>query len=125
MIGFGILSVVFDLALIVILLEVYRVGVAQFLTAWFIESACSEMAVTFAIRTRRRFYRSRPASVLVWSSALAALVAFGLPFTAIGQQYFEFVPLSSAIVMLIVAILVAYFLAAELAKIPFFRRFDT
>jgi Mg2+-importing ATPase len=124
MIGFGLLSVVFDLALIVILLEVYRVGVPQFRTAWFIESACSEMAVTFAIRTRRRFYQSRPASVLVWSSVPAALVAFGLPFTVLGQRYFQFVPLLWPIAMLIVAILVAYFLAAELAKIPFFRHFD-
>lgn len=125
MVGFGLLSVVFDLALIVILLKVYRVGVALFRTAWLIESACSEMIVTFAIRTRLPFHRSRPASVLVWSSVLASLVAFGLLPTVLGQQYFHFVPLPRAVAMLIVAILVAYFLAAELAKIPFFRHFDT
>jgi P-type Mg2+ transporter len=124
MVGFGLLSAVFDLILIVVLLELYRVSVPVFRTAWFVESACSEVLVTFAIRTHLPFYRSRPASLLLWSSAAAALVAFGLPFTRFGQQSFQFVPLPSSVALLVLGILVAYFLAVELAKAPFFRIFE-
>jgi Mg2+-importing ATPase len=124
MVGFGLLSAVFDLILIVVLLEVYRVGVPIFRTAWFVESACSEVLVTFAIRTHLPFYRSRPASLLLGSSAVAALVAFSLPFTRFGQQSFQFAPIPSSVALLVLGILVAYFLAVELAKAPFFRIFE-
>ena len=124
MVAFGLLSVVFDLLLIVALLAIYHAGVPLFRTAWFIESACSEIVVTFAIRTRLRFYQSRPAPILVGASIAAAMVAFGLPFTHFGQGYFQFVPLPPGIAVLIVGILAAYFVAAELAKGPVFRHFE-
>lgn len=124
MVGFGLLSAVFDLILIVVLLELYRVSVPVFRTAWFVESACSEVLVTFAIRTHLRFYRSRPAALLLGSSAVAALVAFSLPFTRFGQQSFQFAPIPSSVAMLVVGVLLAYFLAVELAKAPFFRIFE-
>jgi Mg2+-importing ATPase len=82
------------------------------------------MLVTFAIRTRMRFWRSRPSAWLLWSSVLTAVVAFGLPWMAFGQRYFEFVRLPGRVVGLTVAVLVAYFLAAEAAKRPFFRRLE-
>jgi Mg2+-importing ATPase len=124
MVGFGLLSAVFDLILIILLLRGYQAAVPAFRTAWFVESACSEVLVTFAIRTRLPFYRSRPGSLLLWSSAAALLVAFGLPFTRVGQETFQFVPLSSGLSVLVCGVLVAYFLAVEAAKQAFFRRFE-
>jgi Mg2+-importing ATPase len=124
MIGFGLLSAVFDLILIVALLHGYGATVPVFRTVWFVESACSEVLVTFAIRTHLPFYRSKPASLLLRSSAAAALVAFGLPLTRFGQQSFQFVPLPSSVAILVLGVLVAYFLAVELAKAPFFRLFE-
>jgi len=124
MIGFGLLSAVFDVILIAVLLDVYRVTVPVFRTAWFVESACSEVVVTFAIRTQLPFYRSRPAFLLLWASVAAALVAFGLPFTRFGQQSFQFVPLPSSVAILVLGVLVAYFLAVELAKASLFRLFE-
>jgi Mg2+-importing ATPase len=124
MVGFGLLSAIFDVILIVALLEVYRAGMPLFRTAWFLESACSEMLVTFAIRTRVQFHRSRPSRWLLWSSAAGAGVAFGLPFTRLGQHYFQFVPLPLAVVVLILGVLGMYFLSAEVAKRHFFRHFD-
>jgi Mg2+-importing ATPase len=100
------------------------VSVPVFRTAWFVESACSEVLVTFAIRTHLPFYRSRPAALLLGSSAVAALVAFSLPFTRFGQQSFQFAPIPSSVAMLVVGVLLAYFLAVELAKAPFFRIFE-
>ncbi len=76
----GILSALFDLLLIGALLR-WQTSVAVFRTAWFVESACSEVLVTFAIRIRLRFWRSRPSGWLLWSSPATAIVAFGPPFT--------------------------------------------
>jgi P-type Mg2+ transporter len=123
MVIFGVLSALFDLLLIVVLLR-WQTSVAAFRTAWFVESACSEVLVTFAIRTRLRFWRSRPSSWLLWSSVAMAAVAFGLPFTRFGRRYFEFVALPGQVVGLVVLVLVVYFVAAEASKHPFFRRLE-
>jgi Mg2+-importing ATPase len=80
--------------------------------------------VTFAIRTRLRFWRSRPSGWLLWTSFAMAVVAFGLPFTSFGRRYFEFVALPWEVVGLVSLVLVAYFVAAEVAKHPFFRRLE-
>ncbi|MBI4503150.1 MAG: magnesium-translocating P-type ATPase [Gemmatimonadetes bacterium] len=121
MVWFGLLSAVFDLALIAGLLGGLKIGVPEFRTAWFVESACSEILVTFAIRTRLPFYRSRPARLLAWSSLAAAALVVALPFTPAGTSYFAFVPPSWASLGLVAAVLVSYFGAAELAKRQFFR----
>jgi Mg2+-importing ATPase len=123
MVVFGLLSAVFDLLLIGMLLWRWPGETALFRTAWFVESACSEMVVTFAIRTRRAWYRSRPGGWLLGSSVLAALVAFLIPYSGAGQRYFGFVAPPAGIVVLVLGVLLAYFAAAELAKRRFFRRF--
>jgi len=123
MVVFGTLSAVFDLLLILVLLR-WHLPVAVFRTAWFIESACSEILVTFTIRTRQALWRSRPSSWLVWTSAVTAALCFGLPFTEPGRRWFEFVPLSGREVGLVGLILLLYVAAAEIGKRPFFRRMD-
>lgn len=123
MVIFGLLSALFDLLLIAVLLR-WRTSVPVFRTAWFIESACSEILVTFAIRTRVRFWRSRPSGWLLWSSVATAVVAFGVTWAAAGRRYFEFVALPGAVAGLVVLVLAAYFVTAELVKRPFFRRLD-
>jgi Mg2+-importing ATPase len=123
MVVFGLMSAVFDLLLIVVLLR-WRVPVAVFRTAWFIESACSEILVTFAIRTRQPLWRSRPSVWLVWTSAVTAALCFALPFTGPGRRWFEFVTLPGRQVGLVGLVLLLYVAAAELGKRPFFRRLD-
>jgi P-type Mg2+ transporter len=81
--------------------------------------------VTFAIRTHLPFYRNRPGALLLWSSAAAALVAFTLPFTRPGQEFFSFVPLSAGIALLVIGIVMAYLIVVELVKAPFFRHFES
>ena len=124
MVVFGLLSAAFDLLLIGILLWRRPGEVGLFRTAWFIESACSEMIVTFAVRSRLPWRRSRPGRWLLASSVIAAAIAFVIPYTGPGQRYFGFTPLSAGMVALVAGVLLAYFAAAELAKRPFFRRFD-
>jgi Mg2+-importing ATPase len=122
MVTFGLLSVVFDLALIVVLLQVLHADAALFRTAWFVESTCSEILVTFALRTRRPFFRSAPAPLLVGASAATLAVALALPFTDFGRRWFAFTPPPRAVALLVAAVLAAYFLAAEVAKRPLLGR---
>jgi Mg2+-importing ATPase len=123
MVIFGLVSALFDLLLIVVLLR-WRTSIPVFRTAWFVESACSEVLVTFAIRTRLTFWRSRPSGWLLWSSVATAVVAFGLPFMGFGRHYFEFVALPVRAFGLVALVLATYFAAAEVAKHPFFKRLD-
>jgi Mg2+-importing ATPase len=121
MVGFGLLSVLFDLVLIGGLLYVIRVDAAVFRTAWFVESACSEILVTFAIRTRGPFFRSAPSRALLVASVVTAIAAFALPFTSLGRTYFAFTPLPGPLLMFVGGILAAYFLAAEVTKRRYYR----
>ncbi|MBP9717866.1 magnesium-translocating P-type ATPase [Candidatus Gracilibacteria bacterium] len=124
MIYFGFLSTIFDLLLIVPLIFVAKVSPEMFRTAWFIESSLSEMLITFSIRTQMAFYKSRPSTWLWVSSVAAALVTFAIPYFAFGQEWFGFVPLSMGIIGFIIAILIGYFIAAEVGKKYFFKKFQ-
>ena len=65
MLVFGPLSSVFDFLTFYALLHLFGAGEALFQTGWFIESITTQVLVVFAIRTRRRFFRSRPHRFLV------------------------------------------------------------
>jgi Mg2+-importing ATPase len=124
MVLFGLLSAVFDLLLIAALLWTFHASTALFRTAWFVESALSEILVTFAIRTKLPFFRSRPGRWLVAASLAGAALAVSLPFTRVGQTYFAFVALPWSVLGLVGAVVLLYCLGAEAAKGAFFRRFD-
>jgi Mg2+-importing ATPase len=121
MLVFGLLSAVFDVVLLLGLTQVFHSGTALLRTAWFVESACSEIVVTFAIRTRHSAFRSPPGLLLLGLSAAFGGLAFVLPFTEIGRRYFQFAPLPGGVLWFTVGVLLTYFVAAELAKRAFFR----
>ncbi|HWB39636.1 MAG TPA: magnesium-translocating P-type ATPase [Gemmatimonadales bacterium] len=123
MLAFGALSALFDLLLIGAVARWWPGNPALLRSAWFVESVCSEILVTFALRTAVPWFRSRVGSWLLVSSVVAALLGFAAPFSPIGRRYFGFTPLSLPLVGTVAGLLIAYFLSAELAKGPFFRRF--
>ncbi|MCX6799191.1 MAG: cation transporting ATPase C-terminal domain-containing protein, partial [Candidatus Diapherotrites archaeon] len=120
MVYFGAISTVFDLLLIGGLLFLFNSGTALFRTAWFVESALSEIIVTFAIRTKRPFFKSRPSKFLLLSSLQTIFVTVGITYLAFGAQFFEFVPMPLDVLLFIGVILAAYFATAEIAKRRFF-----
>jgi Mg2+-importing ATPase len=124
MLAFGLLSAAFDVLLIAGLLRIFHAGREAFRTAWFVESACSEILVTFAIRTRHSILRTVPGPLLTALSLAFGALALLLPYTPAGQRYFQFVPLSSGVLWYTVAVLGAYVAAAEFAKRAFFRSHD-
>lgn len=121
MVVFGLISACFDLALIVPMLTLFGTDMATFRTAWFVESACSEMLVTFAIRTTHPLWRSRPGTLLLAASAAGVAIAFTVPYVPVAQALFGFVPLPAPLLGYVVLLLASYVATAELAKRWFYR----
>jgi len=115
-------SSAFDFLTFGALLLLLRATEPQFQTGWFIESLMTELFIVLIIRTRRPFFRSRPGTLLLATTAVVAGATIFLPYTALGAL-FGFVPLPAGFVLLLLAITGAYLLANELVKGWFFRRF--
>ena len=121
---FGLLSSVFDLALILPLIFVFNASTELFRTAWFVESALSEIIVVFAIRSKRSFFRSMPSKWLIVSSILTGVFTVAITYTMIGQALFEFAAMPFYILAFIGGVLLTYFICAELAKRWYFKKFE-
>lgn len=122
MIAYGFVSTFFDLCLILPMVYIFKVDVVVFQTAWFVESSISEMLVTFTIRTKLPFYKSRPSKWLLWLSVISILFVILMPVFKV--SIFGFVGLSSYVWLLIIFDLVAYFTVTEIVKKSFFARFE-
>ena len=121
---FGILSTIFDLLFILPLLLLLKASPELLRTAWFIESALSEIAVTFAIRTKYAFFKSKPSKLLVITSIAAGIAALAITYTNFGNMFFGFVKLPLGVLLFTVAIVLIYFAAAEALKKKFFSKFE-
>jgi Mg2+-importing ATPase len=104
---------------------VYLLGAGPelFRTGWFIESALSEIFVTFSIRTRRKFFKSRPSNLMIAGAVTVAAATLAIVYSPVGAL-FEFVPLPPWFLTLIFGILVTYFLLVETMKHIFFSRYE-
>ena len=122
MLVFGLLSSLFDLLAFGLLLFVIPAGEAGFQTGWFLLSLWTEIAVVLVLRTARPAWRSRPAALLIASSAAVALAAVAIPYLGGLSALFGFVPLGLGEMLAIVALVLAYVAANEAAKRWFWRR---
>lgn len=122
MIEFGALSSAFDLLTFGVLLGVFSASAELFRTGWFVESLLTELVVALVVRTRRRFYLSRPGRVLLLSTIVLVPAAFLLPFLP-GAQMLGFVPMPAGLMASLVIITAAYVIATERLKASFYRRY--
>jgi len=118
---FGGISSIFDFITIGLILFLAGTNIALFRTCWFIESTLSEIIVTFAIRTRKRFYESRPSKVLALSSITFGLLTILLPYSQL-NTFFEFYPPALSFLLAISGILLLYFVVVESVKHLFNKR---
>jgi Mg2+-importing ATPase len=72
------------------------------------------------VRTRRPFYRSRPGSVLLWSTIVLIVVTMAIPYLPLAIVL-GFVPLSAALLTSLAAITILYVIATETMKRWFYR----
>ena len=120
MIEFGLLSSLFDLLCFGALLWIFHTSPAVFQTAWFVESLLTELMIALIVRTRGPFIASRPGTILLVSTFALAVLTPAIPFlpfvSALG-----FVPIPLAVLATLIAITIAYVVAAELTKYWFYR----
>lgn len=101
------------------------VSPATLQTSWFIVSILTELVFIFSIRSRTIFFKAaRPSWPLASLAAFVACISVGLPYTRIGQELFLFVPIPAIYLVRIAAIVAAYFIATETAKLAYYRFYD-
>jgi Mg2+-importing ATPase len=120
---FGLISSIFDFLTISFLVYLLHSGPELFRTGWFIESAMSEILVTFSIRTRRKFYESRPSNLLAVASAIMISITLFVVYTPLGSV-FKFVNFPLWFLAIILGIVTTYFFLVESLKHIFFSRYE-
>ena len=122
MISLGPVSSLFDFLTFFIMLYIFNAEPALFRTAWFVESIITAVIVVFVIRTRRRpFWKSKPSRYLIFSSIAIIVFALIVPNTPLGQ-IFGFVPLPPLFFGILILIIGAYVILAEVIKGYFYKR---
>ncbi|HVV83934.1 MAG TPA: magnesium-translocating P-type ATPase [Kofleriaceae bacterium] len=121
MLEFGLVSSLFDAITFLVLLGPFAAGPPRFRTGWFVESLLTELVIALVVRTRRRFFRSRPGSLLLGSTLVLSVVALALPYLP-GIGLLGMVRLPPALLAALVGITALYVGATELTKDWFYRR---
>jgi Mg2+-importing ATPase len=116
----GPLSSAFDLVVFTWLHWVLDVDIATFRTAWFVESALTQILVIFVIRTTNPVWTSRPHPLLAATSIAGVALALLFGLTGLGT-IFGFSSLSPGLLVWIGLITAAYLAAAEALKHLAFR----
>jgi Mg2+-importing ATPase len=120
MIVFGLVSSLFDVITFVVLRFVFHAGPELFRSTWFVESLLTELVVALVVRTRRPFFRSRPGTTLMATTAGVAGAAVALPYLP-GVSLLGFVPLPWPVLGSVVVIAAAYVVATEVVKARFYQ----
>lgn len=124
MLVFGPISSLFDFLTFGALLLVFRLPESQFQTGWFIESLATQIFVIYIIRTKKiPFLQSRPSLALFLNTFLIVVVAWVIPFLAIGK-FFGFAPLSFAVSAVIFCLTLIYLVLVEFAKRIFYKKYN-
>lgn len=120
MVVFGLVSSVFDYLTFGILLWGMHVGKAQFRTGWFVESVCSASLIVLVVRTRQRFYQSRPSRPLLLITLSVIVLVLLLPYTPLAPPL-GLAPLPGLFLLALGGIVACYVIAVEVAKAIFYR----
>ena len=115
MVLFGLVSSLFDFLTFGVLLWLFQAAPEEFRTGWFIESLLTELVIALVVRTRGPFWRSRPGTLLMISTAIVIPLALALPYLPFASV-FGFVPLPAPLLLAMIGLTLAYVGAAEIAK---------
>lgn len=119
MLVFGLANSACDYLTFGVLLYLMHANPIQFRTGWFIENVVTAALIVLVIRTRKRFYTSRPSTPLLIATGATVAVALALPYTPLaGVLGFE--PLGMGFLLALGLIMVFYVIAAEVTKSWFY-----
>jgi P-type Mg2+ transporter len=121
MVVFGVISSVFDFLTFGVLILVLHAEESELRTGWFVESVVSSALIVLVVRTRRPFYRSRPARPLFMATLAVVGLTILLPYSPLASLL-GLVPLPLAFLVALGPIVLLYLIAAEAAKSVFYRR---
>jgi Mg2+-importing ATPase len=121
MLTFGLVSSVFDFMTFGALLLILHATHSQFRTGWFLESVVSASLIVLVIRSRKPFFRSKPAKYLLLATLVTVVVTVALPYTPFGEL-FGFSRLPISFLLFIAIIVVLYIFSAEVVKKIFYKR---
>lgn len=122
MIVFGLISSAFDLLTFWLLRAVFGAGEALFQSSWFVVSLLTELIVVLILRTRLPAWRSRPSLILIVSTIVVSCVAILLPYLAGVSRLFGLVPIPATLLGTMLAVVLGYAVATEMAKQLYQRR---
>jgi magnesium-translocating P-type ATPase len=120
MITFGIVSSVFDYLTFCALLLIFHATQIQFRTGWFLESVVSASLIVLVIRSRKPFFKSRPAKYLLFTTLSIFAATLVLPYSPLAA-IFGFSPLPIPFLLLIGLIILFYIFTAEITKKVFYK----
>lgn len=121
MLSLGPVSSLFDFLTFGIMWYVFHPTVAQFQTAWFIESLATQTLVIYVIRTRKiPFLQSTPSKWLLISTLSVVIVGWIIPFTSFGKLL-VFSALSPLMLVSIAGLVFVYLIMVQIAKVLFYR----
>jgi P-type Mg2+ transporter len=121
MVLFGLISSLFDFLAFGALLWLFQAAPEEFRTGWFLESLMTELVIALVVRTRRPFWRSRPATLLLATTAAVLALTLALPYLPF-SSIFGFVPLPAPLLLAMIALTIAYVFAVEAGKKWFYAR---
>jgi Mg2+-importing ATPase len=77
--------------------------------------------IVLVIRSRKPFFKSRPAKYLLMATLLTVIVTVVLPFTPLGEIFgFSRLPMSFLVVIAIIVMF--YIISAEMVKTVFYKK---
>jgi P-type Mg2+ transporter len=120
MVVFGVLSSFFDFLTFGVLLWLLRASPTQFRTGWFLESVVSASLIVLVVRTRRRFFQSRPGRPLLITTLLVVGFTMLLPYLPLATLL-GFEPLPLVVLVASGAVVLLYMITAEVAKAAFYK----
>jgi Mg2+-importing ATPase len=120
MFTFGLISSAFDYLTFAVLLVGFQAQQELFQSGWFILSIITELLILLVMRTRKPFYKSKPAPILLFSVIGVGAFTFVLPFLPY-HEILGIAPIPPFILLTLLIIAGLYVMTTEIAKHFYYR----
>lgn len=95
-------------------------------TNWFIGAVVTELLIILSLRSHRFFLRAtRPSWTLLGIIFIGCGATIALPYTALGQTFFHFIPPTAHQLKAVALVSLGYFFVTEYAKLLYYRIMNT
>lgn len=121
MFTFGFISTAFDYLSFAVLLFGFKAGEELFQSSWFVLSILTELLILLVARTRKPFYQSKPAPILLYSTIAVGVFTLILPYLPM-QKALNIVPIPLPTLLALLGIALLYIITTEIAKYFFYHK---